>query len=70
MFVKTKFFSSLQKEVLPLPKLDENQFKSFRWFIESGIKQVFSEYSPIKDYTGKDLELRFGRYWFDEPKAS
>ncbi len=70
MFVKTKVFSSLQKEVLPLPKLDENQFKSFRWFIEQGIKQVFSEYSPIKDYTGKDLELQFGRYWFDEPKAS
>ncbi|HCI05458.1 MAG: DNA-directed RNA polymerase subunit beta [Parcubacteria group bacterium GW2011_GWC1_45_9] len=70
MLAKTKVFSSIPKESLPLPKLDENQFRSFRWFIEEGIKQVFSEYSPVKDYTGKDLELHFGRYWFDEPKTS
>lgn len=70
MSLKTKVFTSAVKEYISLPKLDDVQFRSFRWFIEEGIKQVFSEYSPIKDYTGKDLELYFGNYWFDEPKTS
>ena len=70
MFTETKVFSSSPKNVLPLPRLDENQFQSFRWFIEHGIKNVFAEYSPIKDYTSKDLELHFGKYWFDEPKTT
>jgi DNA-directed RNA polymerase subunit beta len=45
-------------EVLELPDLIEVQRRSFRWFIEEGIREVFEEISPISDFTG-NLELHF-----------
>ncbi|MEW5805423.1 MAG: DNA-directed RNA polymerase subunit beta [Patescibacteria group bacterium] len=70
MFAKTKVFSSASKKSLSLPQLDQVQFDSFHWFIEKGIRQVFDEYSPIKDYTGKEFELYWGDYWFDDSKTT
>lgn len=45
-------------EVLYLPDLVEVQRRSFRWFVEEGIREVFAEVSPIQDFTG-NLELHF-----------
>ncbi|MDR5683978.1 MAG: DNA-directed RNA polymerase subunit beta [Armatimonadota bacterium] len=45
-------------DVLDLPDLVEVQRRSFRWFIEEGIREVFAEVSPIQDFTG-NLELHF-----------
>jgi len=53
--------------VVELPNLLDIQTKSFDWFKNEGIKELFKEISPIKDYSGK-LELYFGEYEFDEPK--
>src|SRR6266498_4492472 len=57
-------------EVLPVPNLIELQLESFRWFIEKGLRELFDEISPIKDFTGKVMELQFLDYEFGEPKYS
>ncbi|TSA44765.1 DNA-directed RNA polymerase subunit beta, partial [bacterium] len=56
------------KEVMDLPNLIEVQTQSYRWFFEKGLKELFEEISPVKDFTGKNLELHFGRYYLDKPK--
>ena len=32
------------------------------------MRELLDEVNPIKDFTGKDLELSFGEYYLDEPK--
>ncbi len=57
-------------EVLEMPNLIEVQKNSYKWFIEEGLKEVFSEASTITDYNG-NLELNFVGYHFDDqPKYS
>ena len=42
-----------------MPKLTvEIQVDSYKWFLESGLKEVFDDISPITDYSGK-LSLEF-----------
>src|SRR5947208_13922636 len=57
-------------EVLPIPNLIELQLDSFQWFIEKGLRELFDEISPIKDFTAKVMELQFLDYEFGEPKYS
>ncbi|MGE5177175.1 MAG: DNA-directed RNA polymerase subunit beta [Hyphomicrobiales bacterium] len=57
-------------EVLPLPNLIQTQTESFAWFVERGLRELLDEITPITDFTGKNLELHFRDYWFDEPKFS
>ena len=53
---------------LPLPNLIAHQKDSWRWFVEEGLSEIFSEINPIDDYTGQKLSLKFGKYYFGEPK--
>jgi len=53
---------------LPLPNLIAHQKDSWRWFVEEGLSEIFSEVNPIDDYTGQKLSLKFGKYYFGEPK--
>lgn len=53
---------------LPLPNLIAHQKDSWRWFVEEGLSDIFSEINPIDDYTGQKLSLKFGKYYFGEPK--
>ncbi len=55
-------------EVLPIPNLIELQLDSFTWFVEKGLRELFDEISPIKDFTGKVMELQFLDYEFGAPK--
>ncbi len=55
-------------EVLPVPNLIELQLESFDWFVEKGLRELFDEISPIRDFTGKVMELRFLDYEFGPPK--
>ena len=50
-------YSRVQTNV-ELPNLIEIQTKSFEWFITEGIKELFTELSPIKDH-GENMELYF-----------
>src|SRR3989339_2214147 len=55
-------------DALELPDLIEVQRRSYRWFFDEGIKELFSEVTPIHDFIGRDLELYFDDYYLDEPK--
>ncbi|MGA8426948.1 MAG: DNA-directed RNA polymerase subunit beta, partial [Candidatus Dormiibacterota bacterium] len=55
-------------EMLEVGNLIETQLNSFRWFVDSGLRELFDEINPITDYTGKNYELRFLDYSFGEPK--
>src|SRR6202795_4130127 len=55
-------------EVLPIPNLIELQLESVKWFFEKGLRELFDEISPIKDFTGKVMELQFLDYEFGPPK--
>jgi len=65
-----KHFSRYPKNLYPLPNLIENQLNSYQWFLDYGLKELFTEISPVKDYSGKDLELNFGDYFLDEAKCN
>ncbi len=58
------------KEVLEMPNLIEIQKKSYQWFLEEGLTDVFTDVSPVTDYTG-NLVLEFVDHRIDEaPKYS
>ena len=52
-------------EVLEMPNLIEVQKNSYQWFLDQGLKEVFSDVSAITDYTG-NLVLDFVDYRLDE----
>ncbi len=62
-----QFFTAVP-EAMELPDLIEVQRRSYKWFLEEGIKELFSEVSPVRDFIGRDLELSFEDYYLDEPK--
>lgn len=62
-----RYFTA-SRDAMALPDLIEVQKKSYRWFLEEGIRELLNEISPIKDFIGRDLELSFTDYFFDEPK--
>ena len=68
MYSNTKNFARQKASWIPLPNLVEAQVNSNERFLEKGLKELFDEISPIRDYTGKELELYFLDYYFDEPK--
>ena len=53
-----------------LPNLVDHQTKSFQWFVEEGLTELFAEISPVDDYTGTKLSIRFKDYRFEEPKMT
>jgi DNA-directed RNA polymerase subunit beta len=59
---------SRSKEAMDPPDLIEVQKYSYDWFFKTGLKELFAEISPVKDFIGRDLELHFKDYYLDEPK--
>ena len=58
------------REVLGVPDLIQIQRRSYEWFQEEGLRELFGDISPVKDYTGTRLELYFLEHRFGEPKYS
>ncbi|MBF6600985.1 MAG: DNA-directed RNA polymerase subunit beta [Dehalococcoidia bacterium] len=56
--------------VLDIPHLIRIQTESFAWFQNEGLRELLDEISPISDFTGTRMELRFGEYSFGESKYS
>ncbi len=55
-------------EILDMPNLLEVQKSSYKWFLETGLKEVFRDVAAISDYSG-NLELTFIDYTMeDKPK--
>ena len=67
-FRKRRNFSRIRNSY-ELKDLLEIQKKSYNWFIENGIKEVFEDLFPVENFSGT-LSLEFGDYHFDEPKYS
>lgn len=65
-----RVFFTKDDTALPLPNLMAHQKDSWQEFIETGLSEIFAELNPIEDYTGQKLELRFGKYAFQDPKNS
>jgi DNA-directed RNA polymerase subunit beta len=57
-------------DAIDLPSLVDHQNKSFQWFVEEGLGELLAEISPIDDYTGTKLSLKFKDYRFEDPKMS
>ncbi len=56
-------------EVLEMPNLIEVQKNSYQRFLDTDLREVLSDVSPITDYNG-NLVLEFVDYSLDEPKNS
>ena len=54
---------------LDLPDLIEVQINSYKSFLDEGLKELFEEISPVRDFTGRSLELAFLGYKLDDPKT-
>ena len=63
------YFTS-QDDAIQLDDLVNHQNKSFQWFVEEGLGELLAEISPIDDYTGTKLSLRFKDYHFEDPKMT
>ncbi len=58
-------FAKIQ-EVGQMPNLIDIQTSSYNWFLNEGLKEVFEDISPIKDYAG-NLSLEFIDYSLSDP---
>src|SRR4029079_7376510 len=56
--------------LLDIPHLIRMQLDSFDWFKDEGLRELLDEISPISDFTGTRMELRFGDSSCGEPKYS
>ena len=57
-------------EIQDMPNLLEIQKKSYKWFLDTGLREVFRDVDAVTDYSG-NLELSFVDYSMDEkPKYS
>ena len=65
---KRESFSRIQ-EVLDMPDLIEVQKNSYQRFLDTDLREVLADASPITDYNGT-LELTFTDYALGEPKNS
>jgi len=63
-----KFFSRFRKPLVSTPNFVEPQLDSFKWLVEKGLKEVFEEFSSIKDYSEKKFTLDFTGFELSEPK--
>ncbi len=53
------------KEVMEMPNLIEIQKDSYKWFLDTGLKEVFRDIADITDYTGNWV-LKFVDYRMDD----
>lgn len=67
-FTNYKAYTS-PKCIIPLPNFNDLQLSSYKWFLREGLKDLFSEISPVEDLAGKNLELHFVDYHIEEPKV-
>ncbi len=65
-----RYFNKFKKPLLPMPDLVETQTKSFEWLVSEGLKELFQEFTPIADYSGKKFVIEFTSFELSEPKLS
>jgi len=65
-----KTFGAFREPKVAFPDLVAHQRDSFGWLIKNGLTELFKEFSPINDYSGKKFELSFESFEIGEPKYS
>ncbi|MCK5059793.1 MAG: DNA-directed RNA polymerase subunit beta [Candidatus Pacebacteria bacterium] len=63
-----KYFSRFRKPSIPLTNLVQSQLDSFNWLVKEGLKEIFQEFSQIKDYSEKKFQLDFTHFELGLPK--
>ena len=63
---KERMSFSKINEVSEMPNLIDIQTSSYKWFLEEGLKEVFEDISPIRDYAN-NLVLEFIDYSLSDP---
>ncbi|MDR1067674.1 MAG: hypothetical protein LBL36_00310, partial [Clostridiales Family XIII bacterium] len=63
---KTRMSYSKIHEVAEMPNLIQIQTQSYDWFVGDGLREVFADISPIKDYAG-NLILEFLDHTLNTP---
>jgi DNA-directed RNA polymerase subunit beta len=63
-----KTFGAYKAPSVPFPDFVGHQRASFDWLLADGLKELFKEFSPITDYSGKKFELEFESFEIGEPK--
>ena len=63
-----KFFGRFKKPLIDTPNFVEPQLSSFKTLVEKGLKEVFEEFSSIRDYSEKKFTLDFTGFEIAEPK--
>ncbi len=62
-----KYFARYKEPLAELPNFVETQTQSFKWLLEHGLKELFKEFSPISDYSGKKFDLEFTSFELSDP---
>ncbi|OHB05360.1 MAG: DNA-directed RNA polymerase subunit beta, partial [Candidatus Zambryskibacteria bacterium RIFCSPLOWO2_01_FULL_47_14] len=63
-----KSFGRFREPLASMPNLVVSQVESFKWLIEKGLKEVFDEFSSIKDFSERKFQLDFVSFELAEPK--
>src|SRR3989344_1701143 len=63
-----KEFGRFREPLTDFPNFVEAQLTSFDWLLKHGLKEIFTEFSPIKDYSGKKFDLEFTKFELGLPK--
>ncbi|MEX2010404.1 MAG: DNA-directed RNA polymerase subunit beta [Parcubacteria group bacterium] len=63
-----KYFGRFREPLTNTPNLVVSQIDSFKWLIETGLKEVFEEFSSIKDFSERKFQLDFVGFELAEPK--
>ena len=62
-----KTFGAYKTPSVPFPDLVGHQRSSFTWLLKDGLTELFKEFSPIGDYSGKKFQLEFESFEIGEP---
>jgi len=63
-----KRFGAYKEPLHEIPNLVQPQLESFSLFLKEGLSEMFKEFSPISDYSGKKFDLTFVKYEIGEPQ--
>jgi DNA-directed RNA polymerase subunit beta len=64
-----KTFNAFKEPRVEFPDLVAHQRSSFEWLVKDGLRELFKEFSPISDYSGKKFELRIDGFELGDPKG-
>ncbi|MEK7650462.1 MAG: DNA-directed RNA polymerase subunit beta [Patescibacteria group bacterium] len=65
---KKKYFARYLEPLAEMPDLVGLQRASYDTLLTDGLRDLFKEFSPINDYSGKKFELHFTNFQIEPPK--